>query len=288
MPAVREAVDRRQGPRGGQAAPGGLSQLELLVASLALGPRLLDAVCRLLPGPFTLLLPYPPGLAFPPAGEMPRHQKACGASRRRGGHARRARARVARDRAGSRRAAVPAARLERQPERRRRAPIGATRWTAACWPPATSSCTRGLSAARRRRSSTSASTPLTATAYPAPGDHRREGRRRAAGRRRGGAARMRTLPFYQVDVFTEQRFGGNPLAVFPDAPACARRHAGHRRRVQPVGDHLRAAARDPQHHARVRIFTPGPNCPSPATPMSARPASWSVSASSTCISRSRG
>ena len=26
---------------------------------------------RLLPGPFTLLLPYPPGLAFPPAGEVP-------------------------------------------------------------------------------------------------------------------------------------------------------------------------------------------------------------------------
>ena len=29
---------------------------------------------RLLPGPFTLLLPYPPGLAFPPAGEVPHHR----------------------------------------------------------------------------------------------------------------------------------------------------------------------------------------------------------------------
>ena len=46
--------------------------MELLEASLALGPRLLGAVRRLLPGPFTLLLPYPPGLAFPPAGEVPR------------------------------------------------------------------------------------------------------------------------------------------------------------------------------------------------------------------------
>jgi L-threonylcarbamoyladenylate synthase len=45
--------------------------LELLEESLALAPALRDAVRRLLPGPFTLLLPYPPGLAFPPAGEVP-------------------------------------------------------------------------------------------------------------------------------------------------------------------------------------------------------------------------
>jgi L-threonylcarbamoyladenylate synthase len=45
--------------------------LELLEESLALAPALRDAVRRLLPGPFTLLVPYPPGLAFPPAGEVP-------------------------------------------------------------------------------------------------------------------------------------------------------------------------------------------------------------------------
>ena len=28
---------------------------------------------------------------------------------------------------------------------------------------------------------------------------------------------MRTLPFYQVDVFTDRPFIGNPLAVFPAA-----------------------------------------------------------------------
>jgi len=28
---------------------------------------------------------------------------------------------------------------------------------------------------------------------------------------------LRTLPFYQVGVFTHRPFGGNPLAVFPDA-----------------------------------------------------------------------
>ncbi len=28
---------------------------------------------------------------------------------------------------------------------------------------------------------------------------------------------MRLLSFFTVDVFTDTRFGGNPLAVFPDA-----------------------------------------------------------------------
>ena len=28
---------------------------------------------------------------------------------------------------------------------------------------------------------------------------------------------MRTFQFVTVDVFTDRRFGGNPLAVFPDA-----------------------------------------------------------------------
>ena len=44
--------------------------VELLEAAVTLGPRLLGAVRRLLPGPFTLLLPYPPELRFPPAGEV--------------------------------------------------------------------------------------------------------------------------------------------------------------------------------------------------------------------------
>jgi trans-2,3-dihydro-3-hydroxyanthranilate isomerase len=32
---------------------------------------------------------------------------------------------------------------------------------------------------------------------------------------------MRTFPFVTVDVFTDRRFGGNPLAVFPDARGLA-------------------------------------------------------------------
>ncbi len=70
-PAVREAVVAAKGREAGKPLQVVYPTLELLEASLALGPRLLGAVRRLLPGPFTLLLPYPPGLAFPPAGEVP-------------------------------------------------------------------------------------------------------------------------------------------------------------------------------------------------------------------------
>jgi len=68
---------------------------------------------------------------------------------------------------------------------------------------------------------------------------------------------MPEYEFVTVDVFTEQRFGGNPLAVFPDASGL-------------TGEQMQALARefnlsettfvlppeDPNHTARVRIFTP--------------------------------
>ena len=72
-PAVREALVAAKGREAGKPLQVVYPSVELLVASLAFGPRLLGAVRRLLPGPFTLLLPYPPGLAFPPAGEVPHH-----------------------------------------------------------------------------------------------------------------------------------------------------------------------------------------------------------------------
>lgn len=68
---------------------------------------------------------------------------------------------------------------------------------------------------------------------------------------------MRSFEYQTVDVFTDQRFGGNPLAVFPDA--------------RGLGDgEMQAIARefnysestfvlppeDPANTARVRIFTP--------------------------------
>lgn len=68
---------------------------------------------------------------------------------------------------------------------------------------------------------------------------------------------MPSYEFVTVDVFTDQRFGGNPLAVFLDA------------RGLRDGDMQDIAAEfnlsettfvlppdNPQHHARVRIFTP--------------------------------
>jgi L-threonylcarbamoyladenylate synthase len=70
-PAVRAGVIRAKGREAGKPLQVVYPSLELLEASLALEPGLRRAVRRLLPGPFTLLLPYPPGLAFPPAGEVP-------------------------------------------------------------------------------------------------------------------------------------------------------------------------------------------------------------------------
>jgi L-threonylcarbamoyladenylate synthase len=70
-PAVRDAMVAAKGRDESKPLQVVYPSLELLEVSFALDPRLRDAVRRLLPGPFTLLLPYPPGLAFPPAGEVP-------------------------------------------------------------------------------------------------------------------------------------------------------------------------------------------------------------------------
>ncbi len=74
-PAVREAVIAAKGREAGKPLQVVYPSRELLDVSLALEPVLREAVRRLLPGPFTLLLPYPPGLAFPPAGEVPRRSQ---------------------------------------------------------------------------------------------------------------------------------------------------------------------------------------------------------------------
>ena len=69
-PAVLDAVIGAKGREAGKPLQVIYPTVGLLAASLALEPRLLGGVRRLLPGPFTLLLPYPPGMAFPPAGEV--------------------------------------------------------------------------------------------------------------------------------------------------------------------------------------------------------------------------
>lgn len=68
--------------------------------------------------------------------------------------------------------------------------------------------------------------------------------------------------FVQVDVFTSQPFGGNQLAVFPDATGIPE-HA-----MQAIAREMNFSettfvlpASDPKHDARVRIFTPGQELP---------------------------
>jgi trans-2,3-dihydro-3-hydroxyanthranilate isomerase len=66
---------------------------------------------------------------------------------------------------------------------------------------------------------------------------------------------MRSYPFVTVDVFTERRFGGNPLAVFPDARGLSDAE------MQALADEFNLSETtfvlppaDPANTARVRIF----------------------------------
>ena len=68
---------------------------------------------------------------------------------------------------------------------------------------------------------------------------------------------MRRLAFRTLDVFTERRFGGNPLAVFPDASGLSAAE------MQALASEFNLSETtfvlppsDPANTARVRIFTP--------------------------------
>jgi trans-2,3-dihydro-3-hydroxyanthranilate isomerase len=73
---------------------------------------------------------------------------------------------------------------------------------------------------------------------------------------------MAAYEFVTVDVFTDQRFGGNPLAVFPDARGMSDAD------MQAIANEFNLSETtfvlppdNPQHHARVRIFTPRSEMP---------------------------
>ena len=73
---------------------------------------------------------------------------------------------------------------------------------------------------------------------------------------------MAAYDFVTVDVFTDVRFGGNPLAVFPDARGLSEAD------MQAVANEFNLSETtfvlppdNPQHHARVRIFTPRAELP---------------------------
>ena len=68
---------------------------------------------------------------------------------------------------------------------------------------------------------------------------------------------MREYEFVTLDVFTEHRFGGNPLAVFPDAEGLSGAE------MQAIAAEFNLSETsfvlppaDPNHSAHVRIFTP--------------------------------
>ena len=70
------------------------------------------------------------------------------------------------------------------------------------------------------------------------------------------------VPFQTVDVFTDRKFGGNPLAVFPDA----RGLTGEQ--MQSIAAEFNLAETtfvlppaDPKNTAHVRIFTPKSELP---------------------------
>ena len=68
--------------------------------------------------------------------------------------------------------------------------------------------------------------------------------------------------YWLLDVFTEKPFGGNPLAVFPDAGEIPPS------RLQAIARELNLSETvyvyppaDPAHHAKLRIFTPAAELP---------------------------
>ena len=63
--------------------------------------------------------------------------------------------------------------------------------------------------------------------------------------------------FVTVDVFTDRRFGGNPLAVFPDARGLSNRDMQALAREFNLSEtSFVLPPDDPAHTAKVRIFTP--------------------------------
>lgn len=73
---------------------------------------------------------------------------------------------------------------------------------------------------------------------------------------------MATHEFVTVDVFTAARFGGNPLAVFPEAVGIPEEAmAAIAREFNYSETTFVLPPQDPRHTARVRIFTPAGELP---------------------------
>src|ERR1700687_821586 len=73
---------------------------------------------------------------------------------------------------------------------------------------------------------------------------------------------MTQIAYETVDVFTEQRFGGNPLAVIPDARGLG---SADMQRIAREFNYSETTfvepPADPANTAKVRIFTPASELP---------------------------
>jgi L-threonylcarbamoyladenylate synthase len=69
-PQTAAAIVAAKGREPGRPLQLVFPSVDVLVAALDPPPALGEAVRRLLPGPFTLVVPYPPGLGYPPPGEL--------------------------------------------------------------------------------------------------------------------------------------------------------------------------------------------------------------------------
>ena len=68
--------------------------------------------------------------------------------------------------------------------------------------------------------------------------------------------------FYTADVFTDTQFGGNQLAVLPDARGLTTEQmAAITREFNYSESTFVFPPEDPKHTRRVRIFTPGGEVP---------------------------
>ena len=73
---------------------------------------------------------------------------------------------------------------------------------------------------------------------------------------------MRTYKFFQVDVFTDRAFGGNPLAVFPDAEGLSAREMQQLAKEMNLSEtSFVLPPTDGNAHFKLRIFTPAAEVP---------------------------
>ena len=86
--------------------------------------------------------------------------------------------------------------------------------------------------------------------------------------------------YLHCDVFTDTAFGGNPLAVLPDARGISDRRMQQIAREFNFSETAFVLPSEAGHTRRVRIFTPSVEVPFAGHPTSARPSSSRRRASS--------